>query len=107
MDSIPQDTIGAGDSFIAGFIFVLLREGSLRSCIEYAVSLFKLASFILQPTQIWTAQKMIQQVGVTLPQSLPEPPLLPAGKKVGAMGSLDKVKSSQAACPRQLFPVLS
>ena len=34
-----QDTIGAGDSFIAGFIFVLLREGSLRSCIEYAVSL--------------------------------------------------------------------
>ena len=33
-----QDTIGAGDSFIAGFIFVLLREGSLRSCIEYAVS---------------------------------------------------------------------
>ena len=32
-----QDTIGAGDSFIAGFIFVLLREGSLRSCIEYAV----------------------------------------------------------------------
>merc|ERR1712130_509647 len=46
-----KDTIGAGDSFIAGFIYVLLREGSLRSCIEYA---------------IWTAQKMIQQVGVTL-----------------------------------------
>jgi len=61
-----KDTIGAGDSFIAGFIFVLLREGSLRSCIEYA---------------IWTAQKMIQQVGVTLPTSKPEPPLLPLGKK--------------------------
>jgi len=61
-----KDTIGAGDSFIAGFIFVLLREGSLRSCIEYA---------------IWTAQKMIQQVGVTLPTSKPEPPLLPIGKK--------------------------
>jgi len=61
-----KDTIGAGDSFIAGFIFVLLREGSLRSCIEYA---------------IWTAQKMIQQVGVTLPKSKPEPPLLPLVKK--------------------------
>merc|ERR1712241_1214606 len=61
-----KDTIGAGDSFIAGFIFVLLREGSLRSRIEYA---------------IWTAQKMIQQVGVTLPTSEPEPPLLPLGKK--------------------------
>ena len=32
--------------------------------------------------QIWTAQKMIQQVGVTLPKSKPEPPLLPLGKKV-------------------------
>ena len=32
--------------------------------------------------QIWTAQKMIQQVGVTLPTSKPEPPLLPLGKKV-------------------------
>jgi len=61
-----KDTIGAGDSFIAGFIYVLLREGSLRSCIEYA---------------IWTAQKMIQQVGVTLPKSKPEPPMLPMGKK--------------------------
>jgi len=64
--SSVKDTIGAGDSFIAGFIFVLLREGSLRSCIEYA---------------IWTAQKMIQQVGVTLPNTRPEPPILVAGKK--------------------------
>lgn len=65
-DNAVKDTIGAGDSFIAGFIFVLLREGSLRSCIEYA---------------IWTAQKMIQQVGVTLPKGKPEPPLMLVGKK--------------------------
>lgn len=32
-----KDTIGAGDSFIAGFISVYIRRGSLRSCIEYAV----------------------------------------------------------------------
>ena len=33
-----KDTIGAGDSFIAGFVHVLLMKGSLRSCIDYAVS---------------------------------------------------------------------
>jgi len=54
---LVKDTIGAGDSFIAGFIYVLLQEGSLRACIEYA---------------IWTAQRMIQQVGVTLPDQAPE-----------------------------------
>jgi len=52
-----KDTIGAGDSFIAGFIYVYVKKGSLKSCIEYA---------------IWTAQKMIQQTGVTLPTDLPE-----------------------------------
>jgi len=52
-----KDTIGAGDSFIAGFISVYLRKGSLKSCIEYA---------------IWTAQRMIQQVGVTLPETPPD-----------------------------------
>jgi len=51
-----KDTIGAGDSFIAGFISVYIRRGSLKSCIEYA---------------IWTAQRMIQQVGVSLPASPP------------------------------------
>jgi len=56
-----KDTIGAGDSFIAGFLYVLVRKGSLRSCIEYA---------------IWTAQKMIQQTGVTLPEEAPEKHLL-------------------------------
>eukprot|EP00090_Calanus_glacialis_P006280 TRINITY_DN14904_c0_g1_i1.p1 TRINITY_DN14904_c0_g1~~TRINITY_DN14904_c0_g1_i1.p1 ORF type:complete len:404 (-),score=98.40 TRINITY_DN14904_c0_g1_i1:69-1280(-) len=54
---LVKDTIGAGDSFISGFIYVFIREGSLRACIEYA---------------IWTAQKMIQQVGVTLPDHVPE-----------------------------------
>jgi len=83
-----KDTIGAGDSFIAGFIFVLLREGSLRSCIEYA---------------IWTAQKMIQQVGVTLPQSLPEPPLLPAGKK----GMKRSASCSQDSTPCPSRPVVA
>jgi len=52
-----KDTIGAGDSFISGFIFVFIRKGSLKACIEYA---------------IWTAQKMIQQVGATLPDQAPE-----------------------------------
>jgi len=56
-----KDTIGAGDSFIAGFIYVYVRKGSLRSCIEYA---------------IWSAQKMIQQIGVTLPEESPEKHLL-------------------------------
>eukprot|EP00092_Neocalanus_flemingeri_P013201 GFUD01014228.1.p1 GENE.GFUD01014228.1~~GFUD01014228.1.p1 ORF type:complete len:406 (+),score=85.44 GFUD01014228.1:369-1586(+) len=58
---LVKDTIGAGDSFIAGFIYVFIREGSLRDCIEYAT---------------WTAQKMIQQVGVTLPGLAPERHLL-------------------------------
>ena len=34
-----KDTIGAGDSFIAGFISVYIRRGSLKSCIEYAVGI--------------------------------------------------------------------
>jgi len=59
--SLIKDTIGAGDSFIAGFIYVYVRKGSLKSCIEYA---------------IWSAQKMIQQVGVTLPEETPEKHLL-------------------------------
>jgi len=59
--ALIKDTIGAGDSFIAGFLYIFVRQGSLRSCIEYA---------------IWTAQKMIQQVGVTLPEEIPERHLL-------------------------------
>jgi len=85
-----KDTIGAGDSFIAGFIFVLLREGSLRSCIEYA---------------IWTAQKMIQQVGVTLPTSKPEPPLLPLGKKVQYWKSSKKWPFDVGKCFSALHPI--
>jgi len=54
---LVKDTIGAGDSFIAGFIYVFIRQGSMRACIEYAT---------------WTAQKMIQQVGVTLPELGPD-----------------------------------
>lgn len=61
-----QDTIGAGDSFIAGFLFLLLRDSCLRVCVEAA---------------IWTAQTMIQQVGVTLPGVRKELPPVFSGKK--------------------------
>jgi len=64
--NLVKDTIGAGDSFIAGFLHVFTRNGSLKSCIEYA---------------IWTAQKMIQQVGVTLPKEAPERHLVEMKKK--------------------------
>jgi len=71
---VVKDTIGAGDSFIAGFIYVFLRGGSLRACIECA---------------IWTAQKMIQEVGVTLPQKRPDHQFLQgAGKKGVKRGPL-------------------
>ena len=33
-----QDTIGAGDSFISGFIYAFVHEGDLNECVEYAVS---------------------------------------------------------------------
>ena len=44
--------------------------------------------------QIWTAQKMIQQVGVTLPKSKPEPPMLPMGKKVKMHKQFVKIEGS-------------
>lgn len=66
-----KDTIGAGDSFIAGFIFVLLQQGSLRACTDYA---------------IWTAQTMIQQAGTTLPTSRPSKPV--------SLAASDKTKNS-------------
>jgi len=67
-----KDTIGAGDSFIAGFIYVFIQKHSLRACIEYA---------------IWTAQKMIQQIGVTLPDLPPERHLVEITKKKKAKRS--------------------
>jgi len=79
-----KDTIGAGDSFIAGFIFVLLQQGSLRACTDYA---------------IWTAQTMIQQPGTTLPSSPPSKPVSLASstkaKTGGVGGQMGGMASSQ------------
>jgi len=61
-----QDTIGAGDSFIAGFLFLFLRDSCVRVCVEGG---------------IWTAQTMIQQVGVTLPGVTNQLPALFSGRK--------------------------
>jgi len=69
---LVKDTIGAGDSFIAGFIYVFIRERSLRACIEFA---------------IWSAQKMIQQTGLTLPELAPERHLLEMTNKKKAKRS--------------------
>ena len=33
----PQDTIGAGDSFIAGFLFALAKHRSVVQCIQHGV----------------------------------------------------------------------
>ena len=33
----PQDTIGAGDSFIAGFLFALAKHRSVVHCIQHGV----------------------------------------------------------------------
>lgn len=64
-DSI-KDTIGAGDSFISGFIYAFVHEGDLNECVEYA---------------IWTAQEIIQQVGVTLPRTRPRRHFLEPNRK--------------------------
>ncbi|XP_023347757.1 adenosine kinase [Eurytemora carolleeae] len=58
-ESEIQDTIAAGDSFIAGFIYTLIHRGTLDHCVKNA---------------IWTAQKMIRQSGSSLPSTLPDLP---------------------------------
>jgi len=58
-----KDTIAAGDSFIAGFVYTLINQGSLHQCVENA---------------IWTAQKMIRQSGASLPSTKPNLPHQPS-----------------------------
>jgi len=63
VQDVPQhqikDTIAAGDSFIAGFLYTLVHGGSTKQAINNA---------------IWTAQKMIQQSGSSLPLDRPQLP---------------------------------
>jgi len=58
-DNEIKDTIAAGDSFIAGFVYTLIQQGSLQHCVDNA---------------IWTAQKMIRQSGSSLPSTKPNLP---------------------------------
>lgn len=52
-----KDTTGAGDSFVAGFLFGLLKNCSPEACLRYGC---------------WAAQQIIMQVGCQIPNYLPE-----------------------------------
>lgn len=56
-ESRIEDTIGAGDAFLGGFLYAFSKQKSFTACLEIACR---------------TAAEIIQQQGCTLPQTIPD-----------------------------------